>query len=72
LPRFDRWAILKPILTDKQELAGGFALWCSTPAAEVFRGRFLSANDDVHWMLHHAKEVVEKDLAKTKFAGFPV
>ncbi|KAI9003969.1 hypothetical protein DFJ74DRAFT_694253 [Hyaloraphidium curvatum] len=63
------WQILKPFLTDKQELAGAFALWCSTPAAEPFKGRYLSANDPVDWLLHHAKDVVEKDLFKLKLAN---
>ncbi|KAI9028723.1 hypothetical protein DFJ74DRAFT_499765 [Hyaloraphidium curvatum] len=63
------WEILKPFLTDNKELAGAFALWCSTPAAEPFKGRYLSANDPVDWLLHNAKEVVEKDLFKLKLAN---
>lgn len=63
------WSLLKPFLVDSQELAGAFALWCSTEAAEPYKGRYLSANDDVGYMVEHAKEVVEKDLCKLKFVG---
>ncbi|GAA5917820.1 hypothetical protein JCM8208_000400 [Rhodotorula glutinis] len=58
------------LLTDKPELAGGFAVWLATQSkADFLRGRYVSANWDVTALVNKASDVVERDLLWTRVVG---
>ncbi|GAA5846698.1 hypothetical protein JCM9279_003417 [Rhodotorula babjevae] len=58
------------LLTDKPELAGGFAVWLATQSkADFLRGRYVSANWDVTELVKKEPDVVERDLLWTRVVG---
>lgn len=57
-------------LTDKPELAAGFAVWLATSKkADFLRGRYVSANWDVDQLVAKRDEIVQKDLLWTRVVG---
>jgi NAD(P)-dependent dehydrogenase (short-subunit alcohol dehydrogenase family) len=57
------------LLVDKPELAGGYTVWLSTPAADFLKGRFSSATWDVDELTTKKDEILKGNLLRTAFTG---
>ncbi|KAF2801654.1 NAD(P)-binding protein [Mytilinidion resinicola] len=56
-----------PFAKDKPALTGGLTLYLQTPAAEPFKGGFISVNWDVVEMEKHKEDIVEGKLLRLGF-----
>lgn len=59
---------LHGLLNDSPDLAGLLCVYLSTSRADFLRGRFVSANWDLHELECRAQEIVGQDLLKIKLA----
>jgi hypothetical protein len=50
------------LLIDKPELAGGYAVWLTTPAADFLKGRYSNATWDVDVLTSRREEIESKNL----------
>lgn len=62
-PGFERFSIEKPAL------AGGAAVWLTTPEAEFMNGRYLDATWDVPELLKRRDEITENGLLVMELKG---
>jgi len=53
---------LHSVLIDKPELAGGYAVWLTTPAADFLKGRYSSATWDVDELTTKKDEILKYNL----------
>ncbi|KAM0755012.1 NAD-P-binding protein [Meredithblackwellia eburnea MCA 4105] len=60
---------LHHLLTDTPELAAGYSLWLTTPAADFLRGKYSSCNWDVDELMSKKEMILEKNLLWTVVAG---
>jgi hypothetical protein len=57
------------LLIDKPELAGGYAVWLTTPAADFLKGRYSNAVWDVDELIAKRAEIEEKNLLVCGITG---
>jgi len=57
------------LLRDKPELAGGYVVWLTTPAADFLKGRFSSCTWDIDELVTKKSEIEEKNLLTCAVTG---
>ena len=60
---------LHAMLVDKPALAGGYAVWLTTPAADFLKGRYSSCTWDIDALMVKKSEIEEKNLLTCGITG---
>jgi hypothetical protein len=57
------------LLMDKPALAGGYAVWLTTPAADFLKGRYSSCTWDVDDLIAKQSEIEKNNLLTCAITG---